>query len=141
MRGVPEYRLKETKWIADKVVELYNDGNGLRQIDIVHKLGISRGRARYYCVKANADRTPAAKQQKVCGKDTTPRNTPQDWKSYMEKNKHYAKMIVNGKPLHKVCAETFQLRKRMRRGEANFFIEGLPEEKTQTDFSVGYGDR
>lgn len=77
---------------------------------------------------------PITKECPVCG------NTPADWQRYMEKNPHYAELYTNGKVISQVCKEIFDIRKRMWRGEASFFLEGLPD-SDETDCSIGYGDR
>jgi len=71
-------------------------------------------------------------------KDNQPRNTPADWQAYMRKNPYYAELYTKGKELSTVCAETFRYRREMRRGNEYYFLDGLPGEKCETDYSIGY---
>lgn len=141
MKGIPDYRMESTQATAKEVARLTR--KGMKQAEICKILRISRGMCRYYAVKEKTGSVyKPHKAEKICGNDLQKRNTKEDYIKYMQKNPHYFEDRAKGESLDKVCSETMLLRRHMRRGEAEFFLDGLPEgDGDGTLFSIGYDGR
>ncbi len=74
-------------------------------------------------------------------KDHQDRRTLEGFRKYMTENPGYFKSLYHGLSIDEAYRDAHGLARKCKNGEADFFLEGLPEHKEATDFSVGYGDR
>lgn len=74
-------------------------------------------------------------------KDHQDRRTLEGFRKYMTENPVYFKDRFQGMTIDEAYRDAHGLARKCKNGEAAFFLEGIPEHREQTDYSVGYGDR